>query len=237
MGYAILRHRVIDVHFVLNRTIVFFAVGAAAIAVFAGFDWISANVLPLSRSQVALALAVAFIFGLLMPRYYGSLVALVDSVAFPKRRAATMRMNELRLAIEAHNDGQQTMHVLVRDACKALGLVSAAAFRAVPDGGFIREDSTGWPAGTTWHLLSTDRIVRDMSVPVNRPLRVRDQWPAGTNMPRGSARPILCCPIGNHGRPLALMFYGGHTDGAEIDPDEARALMKLCNLYGRDAFT
>jgi hypothetical protein len=33
------------------------------------------------------------------------------------------------------------------------------------------------------------------------------------------------------------MFYSGHTDGAEIDPDEARALMKLCNLYGREAFS
>jgi hypothetical protein len=235
IGYAIVRHRVFDIEFVANRTIVFGTLGVIGILLFAGLDWLSANVLPDSKTSVATALAVAVTFGYAAARKFSALSALVDRVMFPRRYCSGVRLHELRVAIESQNDGSQTLQTLVGGVCKALGLASAAVFRASSDGGFVREYAAGWPSGSTWHLLSTDRIVHDTLAATDKPLRVRDQWASGTRVPQGFARPILCCPIGNHGRRIALVFYSSHTDGSEIDPDEARALMKLCNVYGRDA--
>jgi hypothetical protein len=215
---------------------VFFTIATITAGVFTALETFIAKALPYTLHVVATVL-VAFGLGYATAKSYGLLITLVDRAMFPRRYRTTMRLHELRLAVEAQHDRSETMRMLTGGVCKALGLASAAVFRASSDGGFIREYAVGWPSGSTWHLLSTDRIVRDTTPTVDKPLRVRNQWPLGTAVPQGFARPILCCAIGNRGRRAALFFYSAHTDGSEIDRDEARALMKLCKIYGRDAFT
>lgn len=236
LAYAIVRHRVFDIGFVANRALVFFIIAAVAAGVLAGIETFIADAVPYGL-HVAATVAAAFGLGYATAKSYGLLVTLVDRAMFPRRYRTAVRLHELRLAVEAQNDRSEIMRMLIGGVCKALGLASAAVFRASPDGGFIREYAVGWPSGSMWHLLSTDRIVRNTPPTVDKPLRVRDQWPLGVVVPQGFARPILCCAIGNHGRRAALFLYSAHTDGSEIDRDEARGLMKLCKVYGREALT
>ncbi|MGZ3499403.1 MAG: hypothetical protein ACXVAC_17705 [Vulcanimicrobiaceae bacterium] len=227
IGYAIVRHRVIDVQFVVNRTIVFAAIGGAAAGVLIGIDWLSTAVLPLSRGHMSIALAFAFGFGLLVAKMYRRLVTAVDRALFPERRAAMECLNELRLAVERQNDAGALRSQLTSDVCTGIQLASAALFIPL-DGGFVREAAFGWPSGTVWHLLGDDPIVRHVSRAPKKSLRVDDLEWESINVPAGAAHPLLVVPMTSRRRIVGLALYGAHTSGADLDPDEVRGLVDLC---------
>jgi hypothetical protein len=228
IGYAIIRHHVIDVQFVLNRTIVFAVIGGAAAGIFVVLDWMWTTMLPLSRVQIGVALAVAFGFGLLVAKTYQRLIAIVDRTLFPKRRAAMERLNELRLTVEREQDRSALRSQLTSEVCAGIQIASAAIFSSAPDGGFVRESAFGWPSGTAWHLLDDDTIVRRLSAAGKKSVRIDDLEWKSVKVPAGAARPMLAVPMTSRRRVVALAFYGAHTNFADIDPDEARGLVDLC---------
>ncbi len=227
IGYAIVRHRVIDMQFVLNRTIVFAAIGGAAAGLLIGIDWLTTTVLPLSRLHMSIALAAAFGFGLLVAKTYRRLVTVADRALFPKRHAAIASLTGLRLAVERENDAGALRSALTTDVCTGIRLASAALFISL-DGGFVRESAAGWPSGTAWHLFGDDPIVRRIAIASKRSLRVDDLEWESINVPRGAARPLLVVPMSSRRKIVALAFYGAHTNGADLDPDEVRGLIALC---------
>jgi hypothetical protein len=228
LAYAILRHRMFDIAFVLNRTIVYGVIAIAGAAIFAGLDWLSTSVVPLSRLEIGLSIAVAFLFGLVVMKTYGHLVAFVDSALFSKRRAAIGELRGLRTAIENEEESRNVGILLAPRVCNALALSSAAVFAATPDGGFVREAALGWPAGTAWHLLDDDAVVQRVHATHKAALRVDQAAWKDVNVPPGVAQPLLLIPILSRRKIVALVLYGAHTSGADIDPDEVRVLTDLC---------
>jgi hypothetical protein len=227
IGYAIVRHRVIDVQFVLNRTIVFAAIGGAAAGLLIGIDWLTMTVLPLSRLHMSIALAAAFGFGLLVAKMYRRLVTVADRALFPKRHAAIACLTGLRLAVERENDTSELRSALTTEVCTGIQLASAALFLSL-DGGFVRDSAAGWPSGTAWHLFGDDPIVRRIATASKRSLRVDDLEWQSINVPRGAARPLLVVPMSSRRKTVGLAMYGAHTNGADLDPDEVRGLIALC---------
>jgi len=228
LAYAIVRHRVIDVRFVANRALIVGALLAIFGGTFALLDLVFANYVTQSAWQIALGMAVAFIFGWAIRNLLGPLMAFVDRFFFPKHRAVMERLRELRFTLEREERVDEVQRLLTAGAAEALQLGSAAVFARVPDGGFIRQSALGWNPGTAWHLLATDPVVASIAVRRLRPFRIDDLAWDGAAVPTGAGRPALAVPLLARRRVVALALYGAHTSGAEIDPDETRLLADLC---------
>ncbi|MGA8535694.1 MAG: hypothetical protein WB615_16415 [Candidatus Tumulicola sp.] len=225
MGYAIVRHRVINVEFILNRALVLGAVAGLLAGAFVLLDWLFTNYLTQTRWQIAVGVGVAFALGWSARSGRRMLIGTIDSVFFPKRHAVMRSMHELRIALETAPD-QNSVNQFVVEGAQILQLDSAAIFARMPDGGFVREAAIGWSPGTAWHLLADDPIVARLEERARRPTRVTEEAWSDVRVPVGTGRPILAVPIGSARSAFAL--FGAHADGRDIDPDETRGLADLC---------
>jgi hypothetical protein len=226
LGYAIVRHRVIDVEFVVNRAIALGAIAALLGGIFVLLDWLFTNYVLQTRWQTAIGMAVAFALGWLVRSERRRLIDLVDALFFRKRHAIMGRVRALRLDLEIETQPERIDETIVTRAAEVLNLDSAALFVRTTDGGFVRQSAVGWPSGTAWHLFSDDRVVSEIIKHDRRAARIGEKTWAAIRVPDGVARPVLAVPIGSARSAFAL--YGAHADGRDIDPDETRGLFDLC---------
>jgi hypothetical protein len=115
--------------------------------------------------------------------------------------------------------------LLVNEPMNTLRLASAALFRE-HDGLFTRSLSTGWNADhadalTSNHPLLAGRFERKPYTPDS----VDAAFPA--ELPDDLERPVLVVPVGNARRCYALVLYGGHEVGTDLDSGERRLLGSL----------
>jgi len=232
LGYAIIRHEIIDVRFVLNRTTVFTIVFAAFAAVFVLLDWLFTYYVTQSREETAIAMIAAFSLGFAVRAWRDGLVSAVDRVLFPRHYAEMMLLRDLRLTLERESRAEEVQRLLTQGAVSALNLSSAAIFARAADGGFVRQAATGWPAGTMWHVFPGDRIAQILLAHRSAAVRTADHIWTGLDVPDGSAKPVLAIPIVSRRETIAVVLYGSHTDSSDIDPDEAAALSQLCAAAG-----
>lgn len=229
LGYGILRHRVIDVSFVLNRAVVFASIGASLSAVLLGLGWIFATFFINSRLQVGIDFIVIAAMTLLLRSTYQRLVELVNAALFPKRQRRIQSLRTLRtLAEEA--DFPSVQALLTTKAGDALDLASAALFIRAGDGGFVRQRAVGWGPATAWHLLPDDATVHIVLANHKRWARIDEQAWTDMNVPPGTARPAVAIPLVSRKKVVGLTLYGAHTNDVDVDPDEAAALADLCAL-------
>lgn len=228
IAYAIVRHQLFDVQFIANRTILFACLSAAAAALFATLDWVSANVLPHSQLVTAAALAVTFLLGYVVSRSLRNLIRFIDGAFFPKRRAAMDALSDLRVALEQDVGETFVQQTLTTKVCDVLRLASAAVFRSMPDGGYAREAALGWAPRSAWHLLPDDAIVQHLERFGRKALHGADLPWDGLPIPTDTARPIFGVPVRWRHEITAIALFGSHTNGSDIDPDEVRALVELC---------
>jgi hypothetical protein len=229
VAYAILKHRVIDVRFVISRAGVIAIITAFTLGVFFGVDALFAAFFANSRLQVALDFIFVAAMAIILTRAYSKLVDFFDGVFFPVRREKLQRLHALRERIEEEQDIVKLEQLLNVAACEVLALASSALFLRSPDGGFVRDASVGWERGTTWHALSDDPLVAALRSDTAAAVRLdADAWPDAA-IPRGDARPALVIPLRFRRTVCALQFYGAHLGGADLDPAEVSGLRELCS--------
>jgi hypothetical protein len=116
---------------------------------------------------------------------------------------------------------------LVNEPMNTLRLASAALFRE-HDGLFIRSLSAGWNADhadalTSNHPLLSARFDLKPYTPDSV-----DPAPASpAELPDDLERPVLVVPVGNARRCYALVLYGGHEVGTDLDSGERHLLGSL----------
>ena len=117
--------------------------------------------------------------------------------------------------------------LLVNEPMSTLRLASAALFRE-QDGLFTRSLSAGWDADhadalTSNHPLLSARFDRKPYTPDSV-----DAAPAfPVELPDDLERPVLVVPVGNARRCYALVLYGGHEIGTDLDSSERHLLGSL----------
>ena len=117
--------------------------------------------------------------------------------------------------------------LLVNEPVRSLRLASAALFRE-QDGLFTRSLSTGWDADhadalTSNHPLLSARFDRKPYTPDS--VDAAPAYPA--ELPDDLERPVLVVPVGNARRCYALVLYGGHEIGTDLDSSERHLLGSL----------
>jgi hypothetical protein len=140
---------------------------------------------------------------------------------------AERHLAEVGETIQNSDSLDEIERLLVDEPTRTLRLASAALFRE-QDGLFSRSLSAGWDmdhAGmlTSSHPLLSARFDR-------KPYTVDSVDPAHASLaelPNDLERPVLVVPVGNARRCYALVLYGGHEIGTDLDTSERHLLGSL----------
>lgn len=220
LAYVILRHRVIDVGFVINRAVVFTVLSVIVVGIFVVVETLLGKYVEQTShvTSVSVQLAVALVLGFSIRFIHERVDRTVDRVFFRRRHEAEAALRDLTHDAPYITDA----HVLIErcvDAATTFG-------------------ETG--AGGVW-LRSGDRYVHGggalPAVPVseNDPgvLAMRARHVVVEPQRLGSALPgALAFPMVVRGEVVGMLICDAKRDGTRYTPDEIEALTALAASTG-----
>ena len=129
-------------------------------------------------------------------------------------------------AIERAGSVDEIDRALVEEPVRVLRLASAAVFREEESGDFRRSASAGWDARDLAALPQGHPLLGRRFSP--EPYRVEIAAPPeAAGLPEDLARPVLAAPVANPRRCFAVVLYGGHEAGTDLDHAERDLLGRL----------
>jgi hypothetical protein len=226
VAYTVIRHRVIDINFVISRALVYAILTTVVVGVFALIDWLIARVLDQSKIALATEIAAALGLGFWMNGLHGRINQFIDSTLFRQRHLAARRLTRAAVSLPHAASVGAVDEMLVGEPVDALKLASAAVFRSRNGTDFSREAAVNWPDGAARRIDPSEQLV--MLLRGERgPLRLDDiRWPH-PDLPLGDKEPVLAVPVLVRDRLIAFALYGSHSNGEALDPDEAASIDRL----------
>jgi len=173
-------------------------------------------------------LVVAPVALLLLQRLHEICVHLVDRVLNRRFHAIRNRLKEVGDIMLKARGFDEVDRLLVNAPLEALNLSSGAVFRQ-QDNVFRRKHSIGWDGSPLRELRRDEDAAVLRSVDTSAPVRLpRDAW----NRPGLDAdlrAPCLAVPVCSEplGAVVAIVLFGPHENGNDIDPDESEMLSQL----------
>ncbi|MBV9719315.1 MAG: hypothetical protein JOZ77_08345 [Candidatus Eremiobacteraeota bacterium] len=142
LAYAIFRHRMLDITFVINRAVVYTAVSIVIVGLFIFFEWLLGLVVEQnSRESITLQLLAALALGLSTRFIHARVDRFVDNLFFRERHAAEAAVRrfsrEASLITTEHDLVTKTVDVAVKNMH-----LRGAAFYALRSGAFAPLYST-----------------------------------------------------------------------------------------------
>lgn len=226
LAYAIVRNRVIDVNFVISRTVVYAALTAAIVATFALIDWFFSRYLSAASVGTIAEIAVAIGLGFWVNALRQRVNAFVDAVLFRRRHQAETRLQRLARALPHVETIDGIAEGLVDQPAEALELTSAALFMRGDGREYIRIHSAGWHDSNLANVNTGDLLVAQLASE-RQSIRLHDFGWKGKNLPEGPAAPVLAVPFSVRRELNGFALYGAHVRGGDLDPDEIAIFSEL----------
>lgn len=236
LAYAVLRHRVLDIGFALNRTVVYGAMTALVVVVVSLVDWLSGRVISEQRWALVVEALITIGFGFALNWIHGKTERVIDRIVFRARHTAEKRI-EYRIGALAFATSPAAIDEAVAvEAPRILDLSSAAVFsRLAASEPFGRRSAFAWDDGTEHEFYDDSLLVRTLRS-LERPIVLDDVAITLDTAPTGASRPVLAIPIVTQHELIGFALFGNRRDGALPDPEEIGLLAKLCaaagNAYG-----
>jgi hypothetical protein len=230
VAYAVVKHRVIDVRFVVSRALVYGILTAIVIALLGLVDWLIGKAAAQTQLALVASLALAVGTGFLLNGLQQSIDRAIDGILFKRRHLAERRLNRIAASLPHAASDKTIDTMLVDESVDALRLASSALFRSDGKGKFVRAASIGWNDGAT-ELDADDPAILQLQGD-HSPLRIEEIRRIRSVLPRDDAHPVVAIPIVVRHSIEALVFYGAHTSGEDIDPSELRILCALALSSG-----
>lgn len=226
-AHGVIRHRVMDVSFLISRAIVYTILSSVFLGAFSIIEFVSTKLMSRVHLTLMLDLIAALAFSFSIDWLHLRIDRFVDSVLFRRRHLAELRLECAAHMLPQAESNEMIDEVLVVEACDVLGLASAAVFRHDEDiETFARTLARGWDATGTAQLTKGDSLMVSLLAEL-QPLESKAiRLPVGS-APQGFALPILAMPLAVRSTMLGVVLYGGHIGGEAIDPDERRTLVHL----------
>jgi hypothetical protein len=229
---AVRRPRVISVAIPLRHgTVMTVLTLIAAEPVFFAHEWLGKNRDLLDVPEEIWILVVGPLLVVALNRLHDVVVHAADRAFSQSYHRAQAALARISAALKQAQTFADVDLLLTADAAAALRLASAAVFR--PDGGIFRKQaSVGWEAGVAEVLdeAADATLLRRIGQPEPVRLARGDHaaaWPRAV-LPADEARPCLALPVRDLlGETMAIVAYGAHVTGNEIDPDETHMLQTL----------
>ncbi len=227
VAYAVLKHRVIDVRFALNRAVVYGALTSALVLVFSFVEWLIGKKLEATRLAFYVDLATALGMGFWFNAMHQRVERIVESALFRSQRRAEERLERVTRAIPHAAAARTVDTFLCDDPAEAYQLASTAVFRRTDDGAFERVRATGWQTADVSRIPEAEPLIAHLSSR-DEPVSLDDiRNPTDAHYPTGDASPILAVPISARARLIGFALYGAHRSGEALNPDERQMLHRL----------
>ena len=226
VAYGVVRYRVMDIDFVVSRTVVYTLLTATIVSTFALIHFLVGKWLENVRIAFALELVVAVAYGVWLSALHSRFVSWVDGVFFRRRHLAESHVLRVARTLPHAETVRFVDEMLTTDAAEALGLASSAVFRRDGEGTFVRRHAVGWGELDAKTLDHDDHLVVQLAASLAPEAMADVQWPRH-DVPSGLAQPLYAVPVCVRHRVVAIVLYGGHVSGEALDPDEMRTLREL----------
>ncbi|MDQ6767848.1 MAG: hypothetical protein M3Z41_08570 [Candidatus Eremiobacteraeota bacterium] len=224
--YAVLKHHVLDINFVISRALVFGTLTTALVGILALVDWFFEKALVHQQFAIYAEVGVALGFGFGLNGMHRRVEAFIDRVLFRRRHLAEARLKRIAAGISHAVSSDAVDASLVTEPADAFQLTSAAVFRRQDSSSFVRATAVGWPNDSGQQLHPNDPIILHMQGE-RGPMRLRHVKIEKDNFPSDAAAPIIAFPLLVRHQLEGLALYGAHVTGEDIDPDETRMLERL----------
>ncbi|MBV8371826.1 MAG: hypothetical protein JOY69_01075 [Candidatus Eremiobacteraeota bacterium] len=231
IAYAVFRLRVLDVNFVLNRALVYGILSLGIIAFVSILDWLFSRVVAIGRLAIGVELLATIAIGVLLDRINRGVERLVEVVFFRKRRVSERHLRRAALALPYATDEDAIAEGLVQVPADALELAAAALYRRSRTGARFEGVSTARqtsvaPAGFDANHLLVRMLLADEKIVWLDDLRAQLD---SENAPIYT----LAVPVTVRHELVSFTLYGGHANGAQLDPDEVALLEELAREASR----
>jgi len=234
VAYAIVKHHVIDIRFVLSRTLVYGALTAVLVGAFGVIDWLVGRVLEQTRLALAIDICVAVGLGFWLNGLHRLVDKFVDQVLFRRRHDAERRLTRLASGLPHASSFEMVDDVLVSEISDALNLSSAALFRKDVSGDFTLQASAAWPESAMSSLHGQEALLVYLHGS-SEALRLSEvQWHAA-GYPKDAASPALAVPIVVRHEVSAVLLLDAHVSGEDFDSGELR-LLEACAVAAGAAY-
>ena len=222
--YPILRYRLVDLGFVVSRATLYSALTLAAFGTLAAVNWLAQHFVT-DRLAFIMQPVAAIAIGLGYFRVRGWVQAAIERVLFRERFAAEEALETTIRGLPFVERAESVDDVLVAQVAGLLRLGSAALFQ-LTDEGFRRKTSVGWDDEHLDHFSRDDMLARSLLAdgPIVRLSSLHWQ-PDGLPAPPGE--PVVALGIARRGVLSAIVLYGRHDNGTEIEPDEVRLMRRV----------
>jgi hypothetical protein len=227
VAYAVLKHKVLDIRFVIGRGIVYGILTSIAVAVFAIIDWIAHSVIAQSGLALAGDIAAAVAIGFWLNTLHGGVNRFVDAVIFRQRHLAEQRLERAAVGLPHALDEETVAQLVVREPVSALNLLSGAFLRRIHDNTFRCIYAEGMPTGTELRLSASDPLFVHLYGERGPVILRHIEWRAH-ELADGPHEPAVAFPLFVRQELTAVALFGEHASGEAIDPDEMRLLRSLC---------
>jgi hypothetical protein len=227
VAYAVIKHRVIDVSFVVSRTLVYGVLISLLVGAFALIDWLFIDKLALARLGTIAEMGVAVAGGFWFNALHKRVDSIIDATFFRQRHKAEAQLARDAAALPFSTTAKTVAHSLIAEPVRALSLASAALFRRGSDGAYSRVESEGWAHADISKLDPDDDHLLTLLQAENGPVSLYDHPWRFEGVPSGPGHPVLAVPIIVRRELAAVVFYGSHLHGEGLDPDEIKAVARL----------
>lgn len=214
--YAVVRQRVFEISFVVNRTLVFTIVTATIFATFALIEWVAGRLLERTGVTIVLVGLAAIGVAFYLSTVESKIEQFVERTLFRRRHEAEQHLAHITAGLPDAQNAQTVEDALVTEPRMAYGFSSSALFVRDENGDFRRDGVA----------LSRDVALRLQGS--RYPVRLHELDEEVVE--RGD--PVLAVPVFVRARLEAIVVYGAHANGEDIDPDEVAALRELCAAAG-----
>ncbi len=225
VAYAVLRHRVIDVNFVISRALVYGLITTLVIGVFALLDWFFSRALAEQRVAAFVEIVAALTLGFSLNAVHKLVDDVVDRVLFRRRHLAELRLERAASGIRHVSATSAIDETLAEEPVDAMGLTSAAIFR-LGDAAYERTRAIHWDDESATRVDPNHSLVQNLQGE-RGVIRLRDVRRPDIAFPRGVAAPALAVPLFVRHQLDGFVLYGPHVSGEDFDPIEIRLLEQL----------
>lgn len=231
VAYAVFRHRVLDINFVLNRAIVYAVFSIVIVIAITLLDWLSGRIVSQAHLATLLEIGVTIGVGFGLSRLTHTFERWVDVILFRRRHEAERYLQRVANALPYATSEDAITDGLVHEPVEALDLTAGALYRRSDNG--ERFEGVATSNETLLAPMGFDR--NDNLV---RFLQAGEEcvWLADVRAhldPSNSAVYVLAVPVLVRHELVSFVLYGAHRNGSQIDPDEVDLLNALVREAAR----
>jgi hypothetical protein len=231
VAYGVLRLRVMDVNFVLNRALVYASLSIAVIAFISLLDWLFSRVVSLGRFTVGVELLATIAIGFLLDRINRLVERTVEAVFFRRRRDAEAYVRRAAAALPYATDETAISEGLVQVPVDAMELAAGALYRRSANGARFEGVATSAETMVAPGGFDANHLLVRMLLSSEKRMWL-DEVRAYLD-PVNAAVYVLAVPVLVRHELVSFTLYGGHRNGAQLDPEEVELLEELANEASR----